>query len=297
MKKEKIVTRFLNLLTDFGFHRIFGTESSKSFLISFLNEIIKEEGLITEIIYLPTKQHGFTEKERKAVFDIFCKNDKGEYFIVEMQRAKQPYFRDRSLYYASLPIQKQAPRGVWDFELKAVYVVAVLNFVIFKEFKDDKDYVVEQVSLIRERTKTPFSQKIKLIFVELPKFKKTEKELKTNFDIWLYSLKNMHSLKERPATVQGEIFEELYQIVETNNLTEEEMKEYKKSVLEYRDVRDSIILAREEALEEGIQKGIRKGRKEEKISFLQKCLQKNLPVEDIVFLTGFSKENVLKYMN
>ena len=83
------------------------------------------------------------------------------------------------------------------------------------------------------------------------------------------------------------------------------MKEYKKSVLEYRDVRDSIILAREEALEEGIQKGIRKGlrkgrqegRQEEKIFIIQKCIENNIPIEVIVNLTGFSKETILQYTN
>jgi len=76
MKKiKKIESRFLNPLTDFGFHKLFGTESSKKFLINFLNEIIREESLITEIQYLPPAQRGFTEKERKAVFDIFCTNE------------------------------------------------------------------------------------------------------------------------------------------------------------------------------------------------------------------------------
>jgi len=206
-KIEKIESRFLNPLTDFGFHRLFGTESSKKFLISFLNEVIRDESLITDIQYLPPNQQGFTEKERKAVFDIFCTNEKGEYLIVEMQRARQKYFRDRSLFYASLPIQKQAPQGIWNFQL----------------------------------------------------------------------------------FVKENIFEELFQAAETNKLTKKEMKEYKKSVLEYRDVKDSIELAREEAHE--------KGREAEKIAIILKCFQKNMPIEDIVFLTGFSEEQIIRLIS
>jgi len=314
-KMEKIESRFLNPLTDFGFHRLFGTESSKKFLISFLNEIIREESLITDIQYLPPAQRGFTEKERKAVFDIFCTNEKGEYFIVEMQRAKQKYFRDRSLFYASLPIQKQAPQGIWNFQLKAVYLVAVLDFVIFNEFKDDDDHVIEYVNLIRERTKSYFSKKINFVFVELPKFRKKAEELSSNFDIWLYSLKNMDKFEEFPAFVKGNIFEELFKTAEINKLTKKEMKEYKKSVLEYRDVKDSIEFAREEAsqegfkqgleeghqvglqkgLREGLEKGLEKGLEEARIEIILKCFQKNMPVEDIVFITGFSKEQIIKY--
>jgi len=104
MKKySEFKARYLNPLTDFGFHKIFGTEANKGLLIDFLNEVIKGEGHITEIEYLRSEQWGFVETNRKAVFDIFCKTKNGESFIVEMQKAKQAYFRDRSIFYASCP--------------------------------------------------------------------------------------------------------------------------------------------------------------------------------------------------
>jgi predicted transposase/invertase (TIGR01784 family) len=295
VKKNELNERYLNPLTDFGFHRLFGTESSKGFLIDFLNEIIKEEGLIKDIQYLPTEQRGYTEKDRKAVFDIFCINERGEYFIAEMQRAKQPFFRDRSVFYASLPIRKQAVRGVWDFRLKAVYFVAILDFVLFDEFEEDRQHVVEYVRLVRERTKSYYTRKVNFVFVELPKFRKTESELETNFDRWLFSLKHLSRLDNRPDAVQGEIFEELFQAAEISQLTKEDMKTYKKSVLEYRDVRDAIGLAFEEGEAKGIEKGIKEGRKAGIASIVQKCLQKNMPLEDIVDLTGFSKEQINRY--
>jgi len=127
MKKKYVEfrARYLNPLTDFGFHKIFGSESNKDLLIDFLNHVIHGEGLIKDIRYLPTEQWGYYEKDRKAVFDILCITENDEYFIVEMQKAKQEFFRDRSLFYASMPIQRQAPKGKWNFELKAVYLVAI----------------------------------------------------------------------------------------------------------------------------------------------------------------------------
>ncbi|GHT18502.1 hypothetical protein AGMMS4957_00920 [Bacteroidia bacterium] len=83
---------YINPLTDFGFKKLFGTEHNKELLIDFLNEIIKEEGCITDISYLPTEQLGAEEEDRKAVFDIYCTNERGEHFIVEMQNAREPYF-------------------------------------------------------------------------------------------------------------------------------------------------------------------------------------------------------------
>ena len=276
---EELKARYLNPLTDFGFHKIFGEESNKEFLIDFLNEIIKEEGLITDIQYLVSEQWGYFETERKAVFDIFCKTEKGEYFIVEMQNARQVFFRDRSIFYASLPIQKQAPKGIWDFRLKAVYLVAILDFVLFDEFEEDKEYVVERAQLVRERTKTVYSNKLKFAFVELPKFRKTGEELETNFDRWLFILKNLPLLNDRPTSVQGEIFEKLFKLAEIKQLRKEDMEKYRKSILQYHDVRSAVECAREE----------------EKNAIVQKSLQMNIPVEIIAGLTGYSKEKIINY--
>jgi len=294
-KLEELEARYLNPLTDFGFHRIFGPESNKMFLIDFLNQIIKEEGLITDIKYLPSEQWGIYEKERKAVFDIFCETEKGEYFIVEMQNAKQAYFRDRSLFYASLPIQKQAPKGIWNFSLKPVYLVAIMDFILFDEFEEDKEHVVERVQLVRERTKTNYSSKLKFAFVELPKFKKTDEEMETNFDKWLYVLKNLPKLQDRPASVQGKIFEELFEIAEIKRLTGEDMETYRKSILKYHDVRSAVDCAREEGVEKGREEGIGIGIEKEKKVIIQKCLQMNIPIETIIGITGYSKEQIISY--
>jgi len=103
---------------------------------------------------------------------------------------------------------------------------------------------------------------------------------------WLFVLKNLSQLKEPPRLLSGKIFETLFQLAEVEELTKEDMKEYRKSILKYQDVRDAVDLARYEGREEGMEK--------EKISVIQKCLQNNLPIELIVNLTGFSKEQILK---
>ncbi|MCL1934364.1 MAG: Rpn family recombination-promoting nuclease/putative transposase [Candidatus Azobacteroides sp.] len=279
--------KYLNPLTDFGFHKVFGT---KDLLIDFLNQIIKNGGLITDIQYLPSEQWGNVKSERKAIFDIFCTNENGEYFIVEMQKEKQPFFRDRSLYYASLPIQKQAPRGIWDFRLKAVYMVGILDFVLFDESEEDKEQVIECVQLVRERTKTLYSDRLRFVFIELPKFKKTEEELETRFDRWLFILKNLYKLKECPVSIRDDIFKELFQLAEIKQLTKKDMRAYKKSITDYHEVRSAIDCAREESFEKGRVEGIEKG----KIDVIQKSLQMNIPIEVIVGLTGYSKEQIME---
>jgi predicted transposase/invertase (TIGR01784 family) len=283
MKKE-IHGIYMNPLTDFGFKKLFATESNKELLIDFLNEIIKEEGCITDIEYQPTLQSGNTEDDRKAVFDIFCKNEKDEYFIVEMQKAKQTHFVDRSLFYSTFPIQSQAPQGEWNFELKAVYLVGILDFDYF-----DGDTCIERVYLARERNRQWFSKKLSFTFVELPKFKKTIEELETNADRWLFCLKNLSLLNSRPVEVQGKIFERLFKAAEIKKLTNTEMEQYHKSISDYADIRDCMDCARGEGREEGKTEG----RKEEKIEIAKNLLDLHIPINDIVKATGLTPEQIL----
>jgi predicted transposase/invertase (TIGR01784 family) len=131
--------KYINPLTDFGFKKLFGEEVNKDLLIDFLNELLPERHKIKELTYQPNEQMSITEYDRKAIFDLYCESEKGEKFIVEIQRAKQNFFKDRSVYYASFPIQQQAIKGSnWDFRLAAVYTIGILDF-IFEEDKDDKD--------------------------------------------------------------------------------------------------------------------------------------------------------------
>jgi len=103
--------KYINPFTDFGFKRLFGEEMSKDILINFLNSILKDAGEIKEITYLNNERLGRSINNRRAIFDLFCENQAGELFIVEMQKAKQDYFKERSVFYSSFPIQQQGLPG------------------------------------------------------------------------------------------------------------------------------------------------------------------------------------------
>ncbi|MBS7374262.1 MAG: PD-(D/E)XK nuclease family transposase, partial [Muribaculaceae bacterium] len=126
---SKIEDKYISLLTDFGFKRIFGTDLNKDLLIGFLNALFEGSHVITDVKYLNTEHLGDIHTERKAIFDVFCKTENGEKFIVEMQNAFQEFFKDRSLFYSTFPIREQGVKGSdWDFHLNHVYTIALLNF-------------------------------------------------------------------------------------------------------------------------------------------------------------------------
>jgi predicted transposase/invertase (TIGR01784 family) len=90
--------KYINPLTDFGFKKLFGEEVNKELLIDFLNQLLPEKHCIKDLTYQQNEHLSSTEYDRKAIFDLYCESEKGEKFIVEIQRAKQNYFKDRSAY-------------------------------------------------------------------------------------------------------------------------------------------------------------------------------------------------------
>ena len=208
MALEGLQERYVNFYTDFAFKKLFGTEVNKELLISFLNALLAGEEVIRDITYLNTEHLGELERERKAVFDVYCENERGERFLVEMQKAEQRFFKDRSVFYSTFPIREQAMKGNWDYQLKSVYTIGILNFT-FDE--DDPNYYHHEVKLVDMKTMKVFYDKLTFIYLEMPKFRKTEDELETLFDKWMYAIRHLPSLLERPKALREAVFEKFFQ--------------------------------------------------------------------------------------
>jgi predicted transposase/invertase (TIGR01784 family) len=248
--------RYISLLTDFGFKRIFGTEPNKNLLLDFLNTLLPIHHQIAELTFRNTEQLGSTPIDRKAIFDIYCQAVSGERFIVEIQKAKQNFFKDRSVYYATFPIQEQALKGEWNYELSTVYTVGVLDF-IFDDHKNDSTllHIIE----LKDQDCRVFYDKLKFIYIELPKFTKPLDQLTTHFDKWLYLLKHLADLTDRPLPLQEEIFNELFDAAEIANFEPNEQNIYQNSLKYYRDMNNVVDTARQEGVKEGIERGIEEG--------------------------------------
>lgn len=251
----KIAEKYINPFTDFGFKKLFGTEPNKDLLIDFLNQVLPPIHQIQDLTYLNNEHLGNAELDRKAIFDLYCVSNSGERFIVEMQKAKQNYFKDRSVYYSTFPIQEQALRGDWNFKLSAIYTVGILDF-IFSEDKLDNE-VLHTVQLKNQKN-VIFFDKLTYIYVELPKFNKAEDALKTSFDKWLYVLKRLPELEKRPAALQERIFQKLFEAAEIAKFSKNESELYESSLKYYRDLKNVIDTAEDEGERKGVEKTINK---------------------------------------
>jgi predicted transposase/invertase (TIGR01784 family) len=303
--------KYINPFTDYGFKRLFGEEPSKNLLLDFLNELLREEqGEITELQYLKNEQLGRSELDRKAIFDLYCTNERGEKFIVELQKTKQKFFKDRTLYYSTFPIQEQAKKGTeWDFELRKVYTIAILDFV-FDEDKNEPDKYRYDIKLSDVETNSVFYDKLMFIYLEMPKFKKGVGELQTRFEKWLYIIKNLHKLDRVPDKLRENIFLQLFEIAEVSKFNPQEYQEYEDSIKYYRDIKNSFDTAREEGMKQGIEEGIEQGletgtqrglkqgieqgRAEAKLQIAKKMLQKGLDQKTVAETTGLSIEQMIE---
>jgi predicted transposase/invertase (TIGR01784 family) len=293
----RIKDKYISPFTDFGFKKLFGTEMNKDILIEFLNALLKkDQGKIIDLTYLPLEQLGTSFDERKAIFDIYCKNEKGEKFIVELQKAPQNYFKDRSVYYSTFPIQQQAKKGKWDFELKAVYTIGILDF-IFAEDKDDQEVFHHEVKLVDQSTQKVFYDKLTYIYLEMPKFKKTEEELETYFDKWLYVLRNLEDLTKRPAKLQEKIFAKLFEQAEIANYSEQEYQEYEHSLKIYRDLNNVIETAETKGEKRGKAEGLVEGEARKVREIARTMLEERLPIDLIVKITQLSQKEIEQLKN
>lgn len=250
--------KYINPFTDFGFKKLFGEEPNKDLLLDFLNEILNEhQGKIIDLTYLKNEQLGRGILDRKAIFDLYCENEKGEKFIVEMQKSKQNFFKDRSVYYSTFPIQDQAHKAQWNYKLNAVYTIGILDFV-FDEDKEDTDKFRYDIQLQDIETNKTFYEKLTFIYFEMPKFNKTVDQLENRFDKWMFVLKNLNKLERLPDSLRESIFEKVFEVAEIAKFTPEESTSYEDSLKYYRDLQNSLDTARDEGIEQGIEQGILK---------------------------------------
>jgi predicted transposase/invertase (TIGR01784 family) len=283
---EEFEPKYLNPFTDFGFRKLFGSEPNKDLLIDFLNALLPERHQIKDLTYHDTVWPGQTAQDRDAVFDLYCISRSGEHFIVEMQKAEQNYFKDRTVFYASYPIQQQGKRAKrWNYKLNAVYLVGILDFI----FDDDpQDNEVCHTVQLKDQHNRVFYDKLTLIYLEMPKFTKTEAELKTAFDKWLYVLQCLPDLQARPRKLQERVFGKLFKVAEIEKLDRQERAAYEHSVKVYRDLINVMDTARRKSRAQALKEGM----KREKLKTARKLIQKDMPLRFIAVVTGLSQSGI-----
>ena len=290
--------RYINVLTDYGFKKVFG---DKEVMTAFLTDLLQPKSPIQDITFLDKEHDGIAEYERGVIYDLLCQTEDGEEFIVEMQNRNQAQFSDRIIYYLSRSFSSQGEKGnvAWDFRLKPVYGIFFLNF----HLKGFEQRTVRTVQLKVEETGELFSDRLKVFTLELPNYRKMkEEDCKTRIDYWLYNITNLETMTTNiPFQQQQPAFKKVGNIAELVRMTPEELKQYNISIDSYRTNLSVMKNERAEGIAEGLAKGLAKGRAEGRAEGIAEGLAKaakrmlaiGIPVEQISLATGLSVNEIM----
>ncbi|KIO74787.1 hypothetical protein TH53_24360 [Pedobacter lusitanus] len=285
------INKYIDPLSDFGFKHLFGGEPNKEIMIAFLNALFEGEKHITDIAYNPTEYAGQARDHKKVCFDLLCTGDRGEQFIVEMQRAAHDNFEDRCIFYLSRLIHQQKLPGKdnWKVKLKEVFLIAILDFKMRNSLGD---HYLQSISLVNTCTGKIFHNGLGFKFLELPKFDKKENELENELDKWAYILKHMHSLEQVPHYLDKRIFQKIFNIAEMGRLSAEQQFLYETHLQDRADYESTIEYATNRGMEKGLEKGMEKGKLEIALEIAREMKKENFDLPKIAQFTKLTIEQI-----
>jgi predicted transposase/invertase (TIGR01784 family) len=269
------MAKYINPYTDFGFKKLFGEEGNKDLLIDFLNQLLPTHHQVADLNFRNVENLPDLPSDRKAIFDIHCKSVSGENFIVEMQKAKINFFKDRSLFYVTFPIREQAKKGDWDYKLEPIYFIAILDFEY--DEAEEKRKFMRDVAL-KDQDGELFFNKLHFKFLQMPLLNKKENELETKFDKWCYFLKNLENFEYIPNILNEPIFQKAFGAAELARFTAQQRDNYEQSLIQYRDLKS--------ALETAVQ--------EREIEIAKNLIALNLDNATVAKATGLAVEQIEK---
>ena len=297
--------RYINPFIDYGFKKLFATEGNKDILISFLNAVIEDTAdPIVDLTYKNVELIGDFNGARDSYLDVYCETSKGRQFIVEMQNSWQPFFKDRTLYYAAKAIANQAVKEdptkredaepkenqkKWDYRLNEVYIIAVMNFNFpAKEYKPG-DYH-HRIMLTDLADNHVFYDKLTFIYLEMRKVGRVSLDMNRPLDRWLTALYRLWGEEELPEELDEPVFKKLYKEAEYACFTPDQqltyVRSWKRELDIYNQLEGGRILGHEEGLEEGLKEGRVLGREEERNAIAQKMLEAGSDPAFIKEITG-----------
>ena len=302
--------KVINPLSDFGFKRLLATERNKDILIHLLNAFIADDtGIITDVTYLPTELLGVSKDDKLVRFDLYCKNQDGDQFIVEMQNGWQKHYVDRLQVYTSLATVHNVKKGDRHYE----HVPHVFSFNMMTpnmpEFRGRKRFFWTVCQ--KDNDNEIFSKKIVFYFVELSKFaaQLDTLDMSDERNRWLYMFTNAVYLAEQEVEALPPMQQRFYEECQITNFTDMEKQDYVKSLMDHVDVQELVECEREfaeqagyergmqDGMMQGMEKGMEKGREAALHQTAKNLLVLGLSPADVAKATGLSENDIAQLTN
>lgn len=269
----------INPKVDFAFKKLFGSEENKELLISFINSVLSEQEQIRDITIKNPYNISNYIHGKMSILDIKAVDEKGKWYDIEIQVAPQIFYDKRSLYYWAKVYSDQLQEKGRYGALNKTIGINVLDF----NYIEGEDYH-NKYKLYNSKTGKEFSDILELHFIELKKFDKDIRDIKTTLDRWITFLNNAYKYSRNRIPKELEEDKNIKRAVEVLDimcLDEDERELYENDLKDSIDKQEQLYTAREEGIEEGIKN-------------VAKSLLDVLDIDTIVSKTGLSKEEILK---
>ena len=275
---------YIDPMIDFAFKKIFKESGKKHLIIRPINVIF---GLnIADVEIEESEQLGITSEERKATLDMYCTAEDGSKFLIEVQISNQEHFTERSIFYAPRLISKDASRGVWDYNIRPVFVLGLLNFDMrhLESFSPDPNKFIHKYSLLEEESLEPMSRNLRFAFLEIQRFNKKKEDCNSFQDRFLFVLKNISTFAIKPDLWDDPYFEDFMEEAEFANMTVEQQDKYIMSMKQKWDYENTLAYKEKKGIEKGIEKGIK--------NTAMQMLKYGIPIADVAIISGISEKEL-----
>src|SRR6218665_3706890 len=292
--------RFVDVKNDLALQKIFGDESRKEILISFLNAGLLREGE-RKIVSVDMSPYYFFSVHGGEMTILYMRaiDQKKQAFLIEMLVDRVGNSQKQVLYYAYRKyFHKTGKRGERE-ALNPDFLIGILDF----EVAQSKEYINRR-QVMDTKAGEQFIRSMELILIELPKFKNQANELGGIIDQWIYFIKNAGDIKVIPENITDEGLKNAYFVAELYNWSAEELASYDYASMKVQDYRGQITFAVREAVrqkEEEMKKAMEREKEEmakamrqEKEEMTLKLLDLGLSIENISKATDLTAEETEK---
>lgn len=285
MKQEKpTIGRYANIRLDRWFKRTFGVEERKHLLVELLKGIIPEHDFEDLEFAKQEFQNEDPDDYKSIRVDVSARDRDGTRVIVEMQMAEQDNYYERIAFNSAFPVMEQKELGSLENDFPTVYMVNIMDFSYHK----GSDQVLYRGRFRWDDTNEAITDRIQLIFLELPNCTKALTPEATFADNFCYVMRNIENLEEIPPQLQTKFFKDLFKSAEIANFTPSERRKYHKDMMDEQSIAMSIKYHERIGREEGLSAG----REESRTQIAREMLKDGLSPETISKYTGLPEDQI-----
>ena len=246
----------LKVTNDYIFKKIFAKKGNESILKDLLNSILQIKIKSIEVISDANLERQL-ESNKLGILDLKAKLDEETIVNIEIQIINRYNMIERTLFYWSGLYYNVLQKGADYKEIKKVIAINILDY---NEFEEGPYHEIAR--LRREYLYKILTDKIEIHFIQIPKFKKQRKDMKTKLDMWMDFISQIDEKEVKNAMSKNKEIKKAQEEYEYLTGDEEERRIAFLREKAIRDENSIFDAGKDIGFKSGEEHGIKKGKKE-----------------------------------